>query len=403
MTSINDSQKEARPEGSGSRPSRSHWWFWLLLMVVGGVLGGYAYMTHADEEAGPRSAKQGAPLAQMSVPVVAASARQGDISIYLNGLGSVVPSNTVTVKSRVDGQLMKVYFQEGQMVANGALLAEIDPRPFQVMLDQAQGQMARDQAQLKNAQLDYQRYKTLVAQDSIAKQQVDTQEALVRQLEGTVKVDQSQIDNAKLQLDYARITAPIGGRIGLRQVDIGNIVHASDTSGLAVITQMQPIAVVFSIPEDNLPPVLEKLREGKKLKVEAFNREQSKKLAEGYLLTVDNQIDPNTGTVKLKAEFPNKHNELFPNQFVNARLLLDTRRGATVVPASALQRSPKGTFVYLIKEDKTVSVRPVKVGPSEGDDLSIDEGLAVGDQVVVEGAERLHEGSKVEVQVRSEQ
>ena len=277
-------------------------------------------------------------------------------------------------------------------------MAIIDPRPFEVQLTQAEGQMARDQALLKNAVLDLERYHVLWEQDSIPKQQLDTQEALVRQYEGVMKADQGQIDNAKLQLTYCSITAPVGGRVGLRLVDPGNIVHATDTNGLAVITQIQPISVIFSIPEDSLPQVLGKLKTGQLLPVEVFDRGQNQKLATGNLLTVDNQIDPTTGTVRLKAVFPNKDNELFPNQFVNARLLLDIRRGTTVVPQAALQRSPQGTFVYVVKADQTVAVRTVSVGPAEGDDVSIEEGLSSGDLVVVEGADRLRDGSKVELQ-----
>ncbi|HBD07182.1 MAG TPA: multidrug transporter subunit MdtA [Syntrophobacteraceae bacterium] len=351
------------------------------------------------EESPLRPGKQGAARSSQSVSVVALAARQGDVAVYLAGLGSVTPLNTVTVKSRVDGQLVKVHFKEGQHVTNGFLLAEIDPRPFEAQLTQAEGQMIRDQALLENARLDLQRYRVLVSQDSIAKQQLDTQEALVRQYEGAVRVDQGQIDNAKLQLTYCRITSPIEGRVGLRLVDAGNIIHTSDANGLVVITQLQPIAVVFPIPEDSLPAVLKKLSGGETLPVDAFDREQRKKLATGFLQTIDNQIDPTTGTVKLKALFPNKEQELFPNQFVNARLLLDTRRGTTVIPAAAIQRSRQGTFVYTVKEDQTVAVRPVRVGPADGDDVAIDEGLSSGELVVVEGAERLREGSRVEMRV----
>jgi multidrug efflux system membrane fusion protein len=245
--------------------------------------------------------------------------------------------------------------------------------------------------------LDLERYRDLSNLDSISEQQYATQKSLVRQLEGTVKLDQGQIDNAKLQLTYAQITAPISGRIGLRLVDPGNIVHAADTTGLAVINQLEPITVIFTIPEDSLPPVLAKLRAGERLPVDALNREQTQKLATGSLLSLDNQIDPNSGTLRLRAEFANKEHSLFPNQFVNARLLLETRQGATLVPTVAIQRSPQGPFVYLVKADQTVSVRLVRLGPAEGDNVAIDEGLSPGDLVVVEGAERLREGSKVDL------
>jgi membrane fusion protein, multidrug efflux system len=372
-----------------------HWWFWLPVAILLGYVV-YGQLTKGRAVGAP--ARPGAALNQPGVAVTAAAAKKGDIGIYLTGLGTVTPVHTVTVKTRVDGELMKVYYKEGQIVTKGALLAEIDPRPYQAQLTQAQGQMIRDQALLKNARTDLRRYRTLSGQDSIAEQQYATQQSLVRQLEGTVKFDQGQIDNAKLQTVYARITAPVSGRLGLRIVDPGNIIHATDTTGICVITQLEPITVIFTISEDSLPPVLAKLRAGVRLTVDAYNREQTRKIATGHLLTIDNQIDTNSGTLRFRAEFDNKDHMLFPNQFVNARLLLDTERGATVVPTAAIQRSPQGTFVYLVKADQTVTVRPVKLGPSEGDETAIDAGLAPGDRVVVEGAERLREGSKVEVQ-----
>jgi multidrug efflux system membrane fusion protein len=350
---------------------------------------------------GSTAGAQGGVPVPPRVPVVAAAVRTRDVSVYLNGLGTVTPLNTVTVKTRVDGELIAVHFKEGQIVSNGDLLAEIDPRPFQAQLTQFEGQLQRDQALLDNARLDLKRFQVLITTDAVPRQQLDTQASLVQQLEGTVKNDQGQIEATKVQLVYCRITSPITGRVGLRLVDPGNIVHATDTGGLVIITQLQPITVVFTIPEDSIPTVLERLQHGVRLPVEAYDREQRRKLADGALLTIDNQVDPTTGTVRLKAEFPNTDNRLFPSQFVNARLLIETQRGATVVPTAAIQQSPRGSFVYVLRPDRTVGVRQVTVGVTDGDDVSIEQGLAVGEQVVVEGTERLRDGAAIELRKAS--
>jgi multidrug efflux system membrane fusion protein len=366
-------------------------WPWIVGILAAAVL---AYLIFRPG-AGAEDKKKTPP----PVPVVAVAARTADMGVYLSALGSVSALQTVTVRSRVDGQLVDVRFREGQFVRAGDLLAEIDPRPFQVQLTQAEGQRAKDEAALKNARLDLERYRVLAANDSIPRQQLDTQAAVVAQDEGTVKSDQGQIESARLNLVYSRITAPISGRVGLRQVDAGNMVHASDAGGLVVITQVQPIAVLFTIPEDNLPAVLQRMRAGKKLSVDAWDRDRKNRLATGLLLTTDNQIDASTGTVKLKAVFGNSDNALFPNQFVNARLLLDTLKNAVVVPTAAIQKSPQSTFAFVVKPDSTVMMRPVEVGYTEGDDCAIRKGLAAGEVVVVEGVDKLQEGTKVAVRL----
>jgi membrane fusion protein, multidrug efflux system len=334
-----------------------------------------------------------------AVPVVVAAATTNDVPVYLNGLGTAVPYKTVTVRPRVDGELMSVAFREGQLVREGQLLAQVDPRPFEVQFGQAEGQLAKDQAALRNAQLDLERYQALLKQDAVPRQQADTQQAAVNQLQGSIEADQAQVDSAKLNLTYARISAPLTGRIGLRQVDAGNVVHASDQNGIAVITQVQPIAVVFTLAADALPQVTAATRGGRPLTVEAWDRDLKTKLATGTLETTDNEIDPTTGTVKLKAVFSNEPEVLFPNQFINARLLVDTLRGVVTVPNAAVQRGPQGSFVWVVGADGAVAMRPCDLRLTEGDRTVI-SGLAAAERVVVEGVDRLQEGTKVMTQSR---
>ncbi len=355
--------------------------------------------TPATQGSAPGSFGKGGDAARV-LPVVAEPVRRGTLDVYLDALGTVTPRSLVTVKPRVDGQLMKVHFAEGQNVKAGDLLAEIDPRPFTVALAQAQGQLAKDEAQLANARVDLERYRMLLTQDSIAKQQVDTQEALVRQYEGTLQADRAAVDSARLQLSYARVSAPISGRVGLRQVDPGNVVRAADANGIVVIAQVQPIAVLFPIPEDNLPLVMQRLAHKEPTVVEAWNREGKVKLATGTLVTADNQIDTATGTVKMKAEFANADAALFPNQFVNVRMHTQTLVDATLVPSAAIQRGAPGTFVYAVKDDHTVRVAPVKLGPVQGDVTVVSSGVDPGTLVVVDGADKLREGARVDLVTR---
>jgi membrane fusion protein, multidrug efflux system len=393
----------ATTDASAARASKSHWWLWVL--VIAGVVVGIWYFrgsripSEASDPSAPATSGRGrggaGGMGNFVVPVVVAAAQRGDLPVYFNGLGTVTAFNTVTVRSRVDGQIVNVAFKEGQFVHEGDLLVQIDPRPFQVQLEQAEGQLAKDQAQRKDADVNLERYKLLFKEGVIPQQQLDTQAALVGQFDGAITSDQSQIDNAKLQLTYSRITAPISGRVGLRLIDPGNIVHATDVSGLVVITQLQPIAVLFSLPQDELPQVNAKLRGGVQLSVDAFDRDDTQKIATGKLLTIDNQIDPTTGTYKLKSVFTNSDNALFPNQFVNVHLLVDTRHDLTIVPAPAIQRGPQGTYVYAVGSDNIAKIRPVTIAQATGNSVGLASGLNTGDIVVIDGQDKLQDGSKV--------
>jgi multidrug efflux system membrane fusion protein len=385
------------PQKPEVRPKKSRWWVWLLLLCVAGGAT-YLFPRMTQPSSTQAQTKKGGDSGR-PVPVVAAAAHKGDMPVYLTGLGSVTAFNTVTLKTRVDGEIVKVAFTEGQFVKKDDPLIEIDPRPYQVLLEQAEAQLARDQAALGNTRVDLERYRVLFKQEAVPKQTLDTQEMTVAQTEATIKSDKAQIDNARLQLVYAHITSPLTGRIGLRLVDQGNIVKAADLNGLAVITQLQPIAVIFNIAEDSLPQVTAKMRAGQTLVVDAIDRDLKTKLGSGKLLTIDNQIDQTTGTVRFKAEFENADLSLFPNQFVNARLLLDTRHGATIVPTAAIQRSPQSTFVYVVKEDNSVEVRNISIGITEGDNASVTEGLEPGERVVIDGIDKLQQGSKVTVRM----
>jgi len=355
--------------------------------------------TSADSKqskGGGPGGKGGQGRGQMTVPVAVAKAEVRDLPIILTGLGSVDAYNTVAVKSRIDGQLVKVSFREGQEVKEGDLLAQIDPRPYEVQLSQTQATLFKDQSALKDAKVNLDRFQQLFKDGVIPKQQLDTQDSLVGQLEGAVRADQAQVDNVRLNLVYTRITAPVGGRVGLRQVDVGNIVHASDPNGLLIITQLQPIAVIFSLPQDQLQTVVQHMRNGR-LQVEAYSRDDQTKLATGTLLTIDNQIDVTTGTGKLKAVFDNRDRSLWPNQFVNVHLLLEVRKNNTVVPAAAIQRGPQGTYVFTVKPDKTAEMRNVSISFSQGNYTAVTQGVQPGDLVVTDGQDKLQPGTKVEI------
>jgi multidrug efflux system membrane fusion protein len=372
------------------RRSRLRGLLWLLLLAV--IVGAVVWYVL-------RSGHQTAPAGRFAnggpMPVGTATVQKGDMPVIVNALGTVTPLATVTVKTQINGQLTEVAFQEGQMVSKGDFLAQIDPRPYQVALEQAQGQLAKDQASLVDAQLDLARYEKLVAQNSIARQQLDTQRAVVGQDQGSVQSDQAQIDAQKLNLAYCHIIAPVGGRVGLRQVDQGNYVQTSDANGLVVITQLQPISVIFSPPEDNLPAVLKQVHAGLKLQTVALDRSGANIIETGELATIDNEIDTTTGTVKMRANFANPQLALFPNQFVNIQLRVDTLKDVALVPSSAIQRGAPGTFVYLVKPDSTVTAQKVTLGPDDGTHVAVTDGLQPGQIIVTDGADRLKEGAKV--------
>lgn len=384
------------------RPQHSRWSRWvslaLLVLLALGARALWPKIMGLRDSAPSKAAKSDAPA---PIPVVAAKSRHGNIGVYYTGLGAVTPLATVTIHTRVDGELMSVRYREGDMVKKGDLLVEIDDGPYKAALTQAEGQLIRDQATLENARIDLARYQQLVPQKAIPEQQLATQLATVHQYEGIVKVDEGQIESAKVNLAYCRISAPVAGRIGLRLVDQGNIVHAADTSGLVVITQMDPISAIFTIAEDQLQVVLQKIAAGQSLEVDAYDRALNTKLAQGSLTTLDNQIDPTTGTLKLRATFDNSKGTLFPNQFVNARLLVQEKHGVTLVPNAAIQRNSQATYVYVVKPDSSVTVRSIVVGTTEGDDSEVTSGLAPGETVVMTGVDKLEEGTKVTVQVQA--
>ncbi len=379
-------------------------WLWVPATVLFLIAAYFLWMHFRGSLPGGALLQQAvkSPAGATVTPVVAARARKGDIGVYLTSPGTVFPINTVTVRSRVDGQLMKVVYKEGDVVKEGDLLVEIDSRPYEVQLMEAEAQLSKDKAALANAQIDLQRYETLVPHKAIPEQQLATQRALIQQDEAAIKIDEAQIASAKLNLTYCHITAPIGGRIGLRLVDQGNIVHTSDATGLLVITQLQPITVIFTIAEDQVPAVLRKVMVGKRLGVDAFNRDMTILLAQGWLTTLDNQIDQSTGTLRLRATFENKDNALFPNQFVNARVLVEMKLGVTIVSSAVIQRSTQMTYIYVVKPDSTVTLRQVTVGVTEGDESEITSGLKPGEVGVMTGSDKLQEGSRVSVRLDDE-
>lgn len=388
-----------RPASPPKLKPRRKTWLYLAVLAIAAVAAFLWYRSDHNQTAAQAKAgsAKGGRGPTGPTPVVAIKTTTGNIGVYVTGLGAITPIYTVTVKSRVDGQLLAVHFKEGDYVHQGDPMIEIDPRPYEAVVVQIEGQLLRDQALLANARVDLTRYQTLLAQDAIPEQQLSTQRALVTQYEGTIKNDQGLLDAAKLNVTYSHILAPISGIVGLRLVDPGNIVHASDTTGMVVITQIQPISLIFTVGEDQLPPILQKIHAGQKLPVDAWDRELKNKLASGTLDTVDNLIDQTTGTLKLRALFSNQDRSLFPNQFVNARLLQQEKRGVTLLASAAIQRNTNQTYVYLVKPDSTVTVRTITLGTTEGDESEITSGLTAGDVIVMTGVDKLQEGSKVTV------
>jgi membrane fusion protein, multidrug efflux system len=376
-------------------PPRSRWRGRVLLLLLLTGAGGAIVLLHPWTSPAPPTV--GTSRAEAPQPVREAVAVKGDMPVVLQGLGTVSPLATVLVKTQINGQLTAIAFKEGQLVKKGDFLAQIDPRPYQVALEQAQGQLAHDQALLKQAETNLARYLTLLKQDSISRQQTEDQRFLVLQYQGSIQTDQALIDNAKLNLTYCHIVSPVDGRVGLRQVDAGNFVQTTDPNGIVVITELQPISVVFPLPQDTLEQVMARLRDGSRLEVAVYDHDNVRRIATGTLETVDNQIDTTTGTAKLRAVFANTDDALFPNEFVNAHLVVNTLHDAVVVPSVAVQTGAPGTYVWLVRPDNTVVVRRVEVGPSDGERIAILAGLAAGDKVVTDGIDRLREGSKVTV------
>ena len=387
------------PHSASKRPAeqlpqkRSFWWVWIILLLLIGLVG---FRMYQNKQSAAQAAKQKAALAQRGVPITTTTATKGPIGIYINALGTVTPVYTATITSRVDGQINSVNYREGQMVHKGDLLLQIDPRPYQAALTQAEGTLAHDEALLAEGRIDLNRYQEAFNRNAIAKQQLDDQVQTVKQVEGSVKNDQGTVAAATTNVDYTTIRAPIEGRVGLRLLDPGNIVTSGSTTPLVVVAQLQPITVIFSVAEDYLPQIQKQMKAGHKMSVDALDRDQLTKLSSGSLLTLDNQIDTSTGTVKLKAIFQNGDLTLFPNQFVNARLLVDTQQDATLVPAAAIQRNAQNAYVYLIKPDQTAAVQNVTVGTTDGNTAAV-QGIQPGDVIAMTGFDKLQDGAKVTV------